>query len=371
MRLKVLVLALVFAISFVGVFTSPAKAEGPALAPFADVCFWAGYTSYSKEANPYAKTAGKTAAGTEMGIVPQADFGAVGTSNGVTVMVDLMLKTPHGNSSEINQVYLFLANASYKFGDLGMMIGLAPSPFSVLTFDDKACYATANGWELLLEYGMFDPDKQQVKLTYNGFYFEAAANSYQETNGYKTMLPLLAAGYVYGNPGTPFMAQAHGVFMTYKIADTAAATDGKSVTDYAIAADFSMNMAPFGFQVHAHYAQNPGDMGIGNLGPYGGAPVAVGSSFKNTKVFAGFAAVNYTVDKARLGAGFGYFNGKPDVDGAKAHKQYAFYVDCQYSIQPNFSLTPIFHYQDNGKDYDGVTKLGKQWTMGVFVSAHV
>ncbi len=372
MRLKVLLLAVVVAISFMGIYLPQANAEGPAVTPYAGVKVWYGVTMYDKYSSGKVDKTGKATGDTDfiMGLTPQSSVGVRGSVNNVFVDFSIMAKTPFGDpnpadrsGNQADQTFMFIGAIMYKVGDVNITMGRHFTPYDILAFGDVANQGTSGGWDCLLGYALFDATRDQFRVNVAGFYVGAFRNSKNESAKYDVLIPLIAAGYEFGNPGTPMNFSVHGLYQTYKNDDGA---NDKSVSSYAGAAKFGMNMAPITFYVTGLYGINPGDMGMA----CGGNAVLVGSSYKDTTVMAGHGGVDYTMGQMKFSAGVGYKTTKTDISGAKDDAAMSVYASLKYSIQPNFSITPVVLYQDNMKD-QAKQKQGTVTTFGVLAEANI
>jgi hypothetical protein len=252
---------------------------------------------------------------------------------------------------------------------------------------DCGCFSTTGGWDFLVGYAFFDAVREQIRVTYKGFYVGVFQNSQNESSTADVLLPMVAVGYTYGNPGTPMEFGVHGLFQTYKndnpgtyvtddnnTYDTADDTTtwvenalyGESYSSYGVVAKFGMNMAPFSFYISPLYGVNAGNMGFPSLG----MALEVGDEIKDTTAIAAHGAVTYTTGAIRVSVGAGYRQVEYDIDGSDPDKQMSYYASLKYSIQPNFSVTPIVLIEDKMKDSAKV-KEGKRTLFGALFEANI
>jgi len=385
MRLKVLLLALVVAISAVAVIPTVAKAEGPSVTPYADVLFWTGVTMTDKYSSGKVDDKGKAVGDTDliMGVTPQGSIGVRGMVNNVNGNFAIMSKTPGFDTAQEPQTYLFIAVIMYNFGPANLTVGRFFTNYDMIAGDNTNCPDTKLGWDMFLGYSLFDATRDQISLSFPvGFYVTLAKNAKNEDRDYDVMLPLVAAGYMNGNPGTPMMFSVHGLYQTYKYDNSAMVDDDndpltppvleagstESVSSYAVAGKFGMNMAPFSFAVQGYYGVNIADMGILTGGA---ASFDATGSVQDNVAMGGWAQADYTMGQMRIAGGVAYKQNKQDVSGAKADKAMAYFVALKYNIQPNFAITPSVMIQDNMKAADGKTKQGKKTSAGVLFEAHI
>jgi hypothetical protein len=367
MRLKVLLLALVLAISFAGVFMPEAKAEGPTVTPNANVLMWNGFHMVDK----YASTTGKSDSDLVMDLTPQGSFGLTGAANGVFVNFSGMFRTPGGGNDAANrdesvQLYLFLAYFTYKFSEVNMTAGLTFTPYDIVDGNNTLCQTPLGGWSMQLAFAYFDAARYQLKFDYMGLYVDFIKNSKNETAGWDVTLPMIGVGYVNGNPGTPMSFQVHGFYQTSKVDDAALATDGASLVSYGVSGGFGLNMAPVSVMVTGIYGVNAGDAGLFGAG---GWAAVDGDKFSDSTVMGGWGSVAYTMGAAKLSAGIGYKQIDNDLwDNADPSMEY--YVACKYSVTPNFAITPGIQIQDGMKNAAKV-KQGKQTSIGFLMEAHI
>jgi len=398
MRLKVLLLALVFAISFVGIFTPAAKAEGPTVTPYADVMVWFGEAYKDKYASGAYNDKGEKRSdmNQSMGVNPQGDLGVRGAVGNVSVNVAFMTRTPAFSAgTESQQVYLFLEAMFINLGSVNLTIGKWFTPYAYLTFNDVANSFAAIGWNNMAAFAFFDPGRDMIKASFGSVYVGLFNNSKNDTANYAVMLPMIAAGYEFGNFATPMYFGVHGLFQTYKNTNPGALTGtyalntntgaidftptgyaanplyNKSVTSYGATAKFSMNMAPMAFAVQACGGVNTGDMGV-----LSGDATNDGSKYLNTVSYAGWADFQYTAGIAKFGAAVGYKSVKYDKKGTtgqlgtKADQKMAVSAVVKISPMPNFAFTPSVLFTDEMKDEYG-EKEGKSFVIGVLFEAHI
>jgi len=387
MRLKVLVLALVLAVSFSGVFMPAAKAEGPSVTPYADVMFWFGYNYADKYASHSQNKDGEARALTEnvMGMMPQGDLGVRGAAGNVSVNFAIMSKSPgaglfggdntKGNKYDADQPYMFISVAMVNFGSTLLTVGRFFTPYDIVTFNDVACPDLVFGWYNMLDFALFDATRDQIRINVSGFYVGLFRNNYDNDADYDVMLPMISAGYEFGNPGTPMNFGVYGLFQTVKDATqtTGTATFGKSINSYAVNGKFGMNMAPVTFYVTASYGINQNNMGVGG----GAADVkATGDGYANTSTLMSHAGFDYTSGMFVFGLSVGYSTVSHDssayAPGAdnKADQAMAVAAKVKISPMPNFAITPALRYKDNMKGVTG-NKEGKDIAFGVMFEGHI
>ncbi|MBN2038760.1 MAG: hypothetical protein JW864_01885 [Spirochaetes bacterium] len=381
MKFKLLSLAIaVFTIASIWIFSSEAKAQGgDSITPYAEAIFWAGITSYDDD------SAGSLWQGEEgdtdlaFNLCPQTYLGVRGTKNNIFANVAFQAKTPSMDAEEQDQVFLFLAYLAYRIGDFGIMIGQTFTPYSALDSDDVAFMGTAFAWDMMYEYSLFDPARPQIKLDYKGFYIDLIRHTKNEESGVDVVIPMLAAGYQYGTPFTPVSFGIHGLYQTYKIdsayvEDSTGAyvtnqIDGESIASYAAGVEFNINnMNGFYINTHAHYGVNIGDMDLSG----GGNHVSDGTAsdkIENTTTYAGRIGIAYETGAVRVAAGIGYKVDSNDTY-AEDDPMMTYFASLRYSIQPNFSITPVIQIQDSLKGTND-EEQGKITVVGILAKASI
>jgi len=402
MKFKGLIIFAIFALAVMGFAVPQAKAQDGVTA-YADVLMWTGLTMRDKDAANKFDDNNKAIDDMDlvMGLTPQGSMGVRGSANNVFVNFAIMAKTPGASfipdwdKQDENSTYMFIGLISYRVGEASFTIGRFFTPYDQLDFNNIAASDTTMGWDMMLGYSLFDATREQIRVDYKGFYFGLFKNNKNETEDTNVLIPMIAAGYMHGNPGTAMRFSVHGLFQTYTIEDARGDYDldgdgmiadpaekdqpnplyEEAVNSWAVAADFGMKMDAIGFNVHGHYGVNTGDMGV-----QGGSSINnyAKKEVSDSTTMAGWAGVDYTVDKMKLSAGIGYSVIDNDLY-EKEDQKMTYYVACKYSIQPNFAITPIVRVINNmkgpknawtGLDYSEY-KEGQEINIGFLTEAHI
>lgn len=386
MKFKGLIFLAIFALAVMGLAVPQANAQD-GVVPYANAKMWTGVTMTDKDiknpnGTPYrTDDEGEAVSDTDliMGITPQTTIGVRGTVNNVTVDLSLMAGTPFGTSpADPNQAMQFIVAIMYNVGEASLMIGQHFGPYDIINPYDCGCFAASTGWDFLVGYAFFDAVREQIRVNYKGFYVGLFQNTQNESADADVLLPMIAAGYEYGNPGTPMTFSVHGLYQTYKNDDPGLDTDGDGVDDtvnpifeetinsYGVVGKFGMNMAPISFYVSGLYGVNSGNMGFPSLGS---ADTSTGE-VKDTTAMAGHGAISYTTGAITASIGGGYRQLDYDLDDTDPDKQMSYYVSVKYAVQPNFTITPIVLIEDRMKDKNKV-KEGKRTVIGALFEANI
>ncbi|MBN2039595.1 MAG: hypothetical protein JW864_06115 [Spirochaetes bacterium] len=389
MKLKLFIIVAILAVAMMGIYTPEAKAQGASVTPYANILLWAGYTSKSEEASWKVDDTGAAEEDADvfMAVTPQGSLGVRGSANNVMGDVSFMVRTPSMDSDQQSQALLFTAYVMYNVNDFGLLVGRFFAPYDKVDFGNIACQTTAFGWDMFLGYTLFDATRDQIKVSYKGAYLALLKNTKNEDSDWDVVLPMVAVGYQYGSFMTPFNFGVHALYQTAKDDAASWVTDedtnldgnidptdyyvattgayGESLTAWAVAGDFGVKMDPIEINGHVHYGVNTADMGV-----QGGGAAIVNGSYEDTTTLAGWVSVGYTMGAAKLYAGLGYRSVDNSETYVEADTAMTYYVSCAYSIQPNFSVTPIVHYEDKMKG-SADQEEGNVLTVGALFKASI
>jgi len=361
MRLKVLLVAAIFAISFMGFYSPAQAADG--ITPYGNIVTWAGWTMKDKDNNG---TVGKSDTDYAQGQANPAttNIGVKGEKNGVEVRLEFGVKTNY------EQFRARWAYASYKASNgLQLWFGNGLTPYSMVNgmdFRDSDAMALAGT--------CYDGWINQVRLHFMGAYISIMQ---PQTTGatYDNMLPKAAAGYEFKTD--VFSAGVNGVFQQVKYDDAASARDGAKLNAWLLNAIFKGKFGPAYVNALAYYAVNPGDMGFNSYnGAKTGAPgannkaVAIVDGWEDTTVYGGNVAAGFKIgDMAQINVGVGYEKCDNDTY-AKADDFIAYFVNAQIFIQPNCFVVPTVKQVDFRKSQANA-KEGKQTYVGAAFVASI
>jgi hypothetical protein len=373
MRLKVLILAAIFAISVMGFTPQANAADG--VTTQVTVWTWSGYdmrdkyysginekdTDYfqkfvvTRYSNLYV-TAIQGNLKAEASIGWGQEAGVTGAPTSLDGLGPRTLGVTYTASPDVNFMY-----------------GYYTSPYSNVTFDDVAD-ADINSFG-----GCFDGYHQLMRLNAFGFYVQAMQPDVVQTIGAKSttgandsdcMMPMMAAGYKLAVGALSFAV--NGGYFTYKADKPSDPTwDGAKITIYFVNAIFKGTFGPLKVGALGFYGQNTGMWGLMSKNTTNVATWdAVNLEIANTKVMGGNANIGFDVmPKLHLGAGLGYEVCDNDTY-SKKDAAMDYWVSAKISIDGTFAVVPEFKVIDKMKSISNV-KEGKDMQIGFGLQATI
>lgn len=373
MRLKVLLLAAIFAISVMGFYSPAQAADG--INPYVTIAQWAGWTSKSKE--QMAATNGKS--DTDYGQEKFANGGTLmgirGEKNGVKAQFEFGAR--EGSASDAN----FFRNrhlwASYQMGAVELFFGQTLAPYVVLSGADyRSGDAMANAG------ACYDGWLSQIRLSFFGVYVQIMNPNGVSGIGSKqdSVIPKVAAGYMFKTDTFSVGVNAVGQQVKYDQETTTSTLDGKAITAWLANVIFKGQFGPANIAFVGYYAQNPGEMGFLSLNSNKAVVANTGDKYDNVKVMGGKVDAGFKIGTvAKINGGVAFEKAKSDNDrlstsssgyGTEGKDDFlAYYVNVQLFLADNCFVAPQVKVLDYKKSTDGVKKGTVTYAGAAFVAS--
>ena len=370
MRLKVLLLAAIFAISVMGFYSPAQAADG--ITPYANIMTWAGWVQRDKDASGFAKSdtdyyqSNFANAGTNMGIK--------GEKNGVQVQIEFGVKDGY-EAFRSRHAY-----ASYKMGEIGILFGQTLAPWIALDGADLR-----SGDAMARAGSCYDGWNNQIRVSFFGAYvtiLNPGGNSAGDTDKQSTgtigpkanqdvVIPKIGAGYMFKMDA--ISVAVNGVFQQTKYDEqsTPSNLDGKALNAWLVNFIFKGQFGPANLSAVAYYATNPGNMGFATYNSSSAVVAASGDKYENTTVMGGRVGAGFKAGMAKFNVGVAYEKATNDYDtggagdyGTEGKDDYlVYFANVQLFLQDNFYFAPTVKVEDAKKTTDGV-KAGKTTYIG-------
>ena len=411
MRFKVLLLALILALSFTGMVMAQKPTAAPqGLTPYASFRTWMGYVHRDSTVNPDATGVQNKDTDFRMYESIISRMGFKGNSNGVFGNAELGIDKYNG----VLGVYLRLAFVTWDFGMGELKVGRDWTPYSYFNSSGATWDSGAIGFGSL-----WDDRQNQVMLTLKpadgvGLYLslinpsrniQTAANTTMTvganalTDDYiDVTAPKVSVGLKYNAEGIFFNVGGAYNYVTIKDEDgmnsTAVALDGKKIVSYLLYLQGKVTVDIFHFAFNVGGYQNAGNFNRIQILKHGTDKINVSGNLADglvidpttgkitdTKVMEGFAEIGLKfTDEISIQGGIGFAMADNDLF-AERDTQVEYWG--QFTIMPvkGLRICPAYGFRDYKKGPDFTSglingkyqekKQGTEWLAGIYFRADI